>query len=607
MNSQPLVKVRKVLSSLVFRAFLFSLILNLSYIFEYFDSDGFSHLLFSDWDEPVYLGMLKEMSSHNLSILLDFSKGIPVEYPLPFFYPHVAVDLFLSRIIYLFNLTPIDIGLGLDLVCSFLGFIIFSKFFGLFTAKTSLAQLIAIGFLCFPGSLNIGESLGLDYQLSKSIAAAAPHTYICLTILRSAYTQLGLLAFGLNLIWFINYLQSPSSRICRLGFLGFSVGLTIYLYFFVWGALMGLCCLVLTCRLLPHNLAILTRLLIMAKEIALFVSCSFMAAGPGLYLSTLSTTKELLALPPELQGYWYFPFDILLLFLLTLVLFFSGSSNQKKMLCLIIMTSCLLAELILNNIQTVLGQLLTPYHFTIFYLRSLFFGFVLLIFMQMRFHRIVLIACYGAILGGALVPSYKLSVERFLNKPAETIELIQFLNSRKGVFDSSKTLWVYPHKLSAESALEKKSLPYWISATTNLQVKFSTIRREDLEVVNSVADELILNWLYFNTPKLISGCEYSAVPVPGDLFIGVGTWSNLRRLVFCSESQELREQFDACQSVKNQTIDYFLWEPNRIVLKPDWLSSSAVKTWESSAGQYQLFKINQESLVKNVCGNSSSI
>lgn len=585
-------------------AALLSIVVNLAQILEWVRSGGLSHRLFNDWDEPVYLKWMYDIGAATLG---DFSAArsdlSSILFPnFHFLTPQLLSDMLIGRLAHALGLEAASSGLLLDLVLFALVYRILCRAFVLLSSKPFVAETAALGMLCLPWLAAPGTYFHFPLPEFDTVVSARIIGFVSLPVQRAVYTQLSYVFFALWLAALLRAWLKTGNEKHYLRWAGVWAGLSIYTYFFAWAAMTGVSMLMVAAAApaqrekSPAKL----RMFRMAQNVA----PNLLVVLPAIILIVAAESGKNLTLEPELLRYHFFSLEWLLFFIAFLVIryFARGASAMRVAADLLI--ACSVAEIVFMNLQPVFKQLLTPYHFSVFYLYPLASGVLILLAVNVfSSPRLSCLACSGVFLVVmAVVVSKALTGHAARKKEAEFIELIGAV--REKTADGSVVVVIPYTRALREGCADfignQRLMPFWIRALANRQVLpySATLSGDDLEIHR----ELALGWIFSGTVRLLRECGDQPPKLPGDIASGVRTFIDLSWTKFSYRAMPEMAGYPACRIIKDFRLDYILWEEEAGIKRPDDLPAFTKSLWKSKGGAYELLAVDREIALKKYCG-----
>lgn len=432
--------------------------------------------------------------------------------------------------------------------------------------------------------------------------------YPCLPILRSIYIQAGYPLFALALFFLSCSMKDHEVSKTQAKYAGMIAGSLFYIYFFSWGAISCLAFFFIV-LLLISSLNSTNELYVRNFESSAFTFLlwNLITALPALIYLLYSFSKENIAhdgfsmiLPQYFNKVFYFsPFTFIFILIFAFLYFKSTNPTKNLKELFLLAIAILFSELILMNSQSVLGKLITPYHFLVFYLRPLWTGVVTLIILEMvsvrTSYRIALL-----LLVGALLPSTYNFGSALINKTedVEFVELGKAIVQTVPLGDSVAMVpYESPFQKEANKDLVTLTAPYMLSSITGRTVNTWSMNEDSIEL------DILLGWIFSGEILSVGYCPRNYPALPGDVFNGIITWTEYNRAQLCFQYQKLIDDFSLCGSFKKFGFSYIVWEKNYSLQTPDWQRRYTDVVWKSSKEQYELRKIRKTELLTEICTN----
>jgi|GEM_PF-4923367 len=585
---------------LILRGLLFSIFFSLPSIIDYFISNGWSHFVFADWDEPFYLLHHLLIGRASLADLTDTS-GLrdlpPALKPMLTLSPHVAVDIIFGRIHNFLGLKTTTITVYLDLITVWASYVLFTWALRQICKKRIVAETASIALLTLPSLSGVDSLIQISWPSSSHFISTPFIDYVCPPVIRAVYTQLSYPLFALALFFLFRGLsQSPwDTKDARRA--GIVTGSTIYIYFFAWGSLAPM--LILTAfflylweRFATHEKPVAS----FRPWISAFLLPFSLISLPGILVFALNPARNELVLPESLTGYWNLQLGVVLTSVAIAI--YLGKFVRTKHTALLCAwgLACYFSEIPLTNLQPLLGKLLTPYHFVSFYLRPAATAFLVILILDRSFHKYLLWLA-AVIIGFKGISRYYWPLFEPTPKSEEIIELSKFLSTTK----EDSVVWIYPFLGCPNEAHDKdlqwRILPYWVGSISQRQIaELSQLSSDSEEYVQR---EFLYGWIYNGIPQLTGYCPKSLPDVPQDLFTGIHSFQLAKRKSLCEQEQDHISRFDLCKSLKSNKVDIVVWETQCGPAEPGPIFR---QVWASKEREFLAFSVDQEALLRTACG-----
>lgn len=338
-------------------------------------SDGLSPSIFNDWDEPLYLLILKQIGSYPLSDLVQKFPETPSDFPfLPRLYAHSLVDLVLGKLYHLIKISGSLYLLTLDWCCTVFAFLAYSKFYAKFSKSFLLPELAASVAVLFPYLIGSGLDL-LPIKLLDLGPEPAINFYPSIPSMRSVYTQMSIPLFIIGLSYFLDAISPSIQSRSRWKFfvIGCYCGCLVYVYGFAWISLsclatsIGLVALIFRYTSLSH----------LFKTALPFILGVIVLGFPGVLLS--SGMRDAMGMHKGVGAPFtaWVPVGYLLSIGVLFYLLKKARPNNGPLLN-IVFVACLLTEFTLCNLDFLTNTIWTSYHFSLFYLRPVSIGLLVI-------------------------------------------------------------------------------------------------------------------------------------------------------------------------------------------------------------------------------------
>jgi len=447
---------------------LISLALCLPYAITIISSSHLSPAGFQDWDEPLYVLILKKIGAYSFKEIFDSFPQTPTDfYYLPRFYSHSLMDLLLGKAVVFLGLHSLDILFALDLILVFSSFYCFYKLF-LIVASPAISRLgaaVAVGLPYIP-SLFEGW---IPINLGHGISTAAIEGFPSLPSMRGIYTQLSIPAFVLCLRWFLILILERDSKptYSKLILGGAILGGLIYIYVFSWITLVSLASVLTALVAITYPSSAKLTLL---KGAVVVITITIVGL-PGAVLNL--GMRSAMSMGKGVGG----PFPLWLpleyLVLLTFIFFCARQlKDNNKTPWSLLFVSLLLTEIALGNLEGVTQTIWTSYHFSLFFLRPLLAGIIFISIFE-RIEKIgsglvfrsllpILIMAYGVIHG---TKAYSTA-----NSSSQSADMLGELNNKlPGKAVLAAPFYSTTNSVDIDALIE----PFLIEAITGKSVHFA--------------------------------------------------------------------------------------------------------------------------------------
>lgn len=592
---------------LIYRAAIFSVLVNIPTLVALIRYGGYSNLAFSDWDEPFYLPLALKLGDDLLRGSLSLTQ---LSFPHDFF---LAIIGSIPR---LCGIRPIVFGALSDLLCCFASYWALVNLFKLAARCDSFRNdLSAIVAIMFPWMMSVSEALDLHSDLIPTLTFAAHHYFESRPVFRGLSTQYSFVLFVLAIWLFLNSTENQETPLLMRFWAGVVGGLLLYVYFFAWGAFYAMAgfYMLLEWRL-PAKAP--PRTLLIRQSV--FVIASVAASAPGI-LFLLQSTGMRMAGPQEyfqimnsalsLGDYWFLsPINTIVIVCLGAILISpslrtrllsGGKTDDAVPTAYPLFWALLCAEFLLMNSQPILRTRLEPYHFPLFFLHPLGSGLIFCIaqswFSCSKGIRTLFIA------GVLLMPSFgvlalTMRVSHATPDETERTEMFRFL--AEGLpRDSAVATLPFSRQFSRSKITpDYKLLPYWIKTLSGKE-SFSLLLEAGQSIRTSVERELAISWLYTGQIEMLLPCPVNQPNFASDILTGATAFEEVTRLTVCHLAERIKNQTTPCHLLKSFRIDYIVEEPDGPVKQ----SPLVTPIWQSSSGSYRILKFNQASAMNQYC------
>jgi hypothetical protein len=599
----------------LFFALVFSLIINVPEICYYIYFNGASFKIFSDWDEPYYFQVMKQMGDIPWTELFYLKNWQIAAYsnldsPLP----HNAIDVVIGNI-YKLNLFEISsLSLFLDLVCVFFSFMFFSIFYSSYSNHKYGSEIGAAVTLSLPWIPRLLNYCPISLPLPDWLNSTLDFYYVTVPAKRAIYTQVSYPFFALGLVLIQKVSKSNNSIHAIIA--GIVSGLIIYIYIFGWVTIFAYSILFISIPFFTSKLSQNEK--IQTLKILFFYSLSFLLIScPGLSAvfrnGVLKGAADNILSFINFRSEWFL--SPLLLGLITLGILFQlkpnkdSDSNNFKLLNWVILSLFLLFPLI--NLQPILNKWITPYHFPVFYLYPVASGCIVLMIYNcllkkvMRYFLVIFILFLIPITLFAQTAKDLIYADP---KHDDFISLVKFVRSNLPL---DANLMINPYLqpfVNLDILSSTRILPYWMGVLGNRTVIPSVVSQDENRD-EIVKNELITGFFLTGEMKLIGSCpnEYNK-----NLFFSykdmlTGAWMVTSRIrsYECQIGLKLIKNQNICDIMNNDLNIYILWEFEFNLPKPELYSLIGHPVWESPNKFYELIKIDFNDFSRSYCLTSS--
>lgn len=546
---------------LILLSVLFSLVANFHFLYSYIASPVSRNILISDIDETYYLRKPFDTYAH-YSDQPIFNTESPNLFSLP---PTTFIDLILGRLGVTLNLTPIELGILLDLLCCSIAFIGFYKFFSQIIPMQSLSYTTTILFLLSPWML-MGIWEILPYKLSTiSSAPSIPHALP--PIFRGFYTQIGMSLIGYILAYFCKFYLAKPQNTNNLKISGFLSGILIHLYFFAWGSM--IVALPITIVLIHINFKLHKNPnhIKFLSELACFCFFALLGSSLGLLEITNGNNGGLANLPIS-PKYWNIQIESILFLIIFSICALKTELSIRGKFLISFGQALLIAEIILVNTQGILNQVIASYHFPVLYLRPLFSSIIICILFNEIIKR-----NYGNIFEKSpfkylpyffllFISLQTIRIPNFYRQELEPLsELLSEINTKTLETDTISMLTLnFPFQEKVDNMLSFSILPNLIHTITNRNFLFQNLAQpgQAEEMDEQFKRELLTGWIFSGKVQPIWPCLSEFPELPGDIFYLTETAFRLNRHSSCSTYHIYKDSLTACSLLQHFRVTIVL-------------------------------------------------
>jgi hypothetical protein len=225
--------------SIIIRAALLSILLNLASIVTLLGGDQFNPGIFSDWDEPYYLPQPYQSADISFEEFIHIEEGNLAIFSNPKIkLPHYVLDVVVGKISTALGLSPVNLGIVLDLVCCFLGYILFLQILGIICGNSRYNDLGAIVGVAFPWLFSLEELFPGSFSIGSYTFFTSSHIgFPSNPLQRALFTQISVIGFLTVLSLGLSLGTRNHSRTKFYALLtatSLITGALLYAYFFAW-------------------------------------------------------------------------------------------------------------------------------------------------------------------------------------------------------------------------------------------------------------------------------------------------------------------------------------------------------------------------------------
>lgn len=591
--------------------------LNISYPVTRLWSDVGSLAGFSENDEIYYIHVADKtaaMSTYKF-LVSAFNPDIVSESTIAFSIPHKLTWFVLGWLRQVSGLSPAAFGYLTDIIFGLLGFLAYFYFFNSIapvSVKTYLAAFMAT-FFPWAGSVNYLHLTPTIRTLNFTVHPFPSDYYPCIGLNRFGATPVSMIlfAFGVGLILraFASS-EASSQRRVKLFLAGLISGATIYAYVFGFLAVMVVIGVMFLLRLSENS-----NLKMVIEDAVVFGLGAFLPSFSGL-LQIMSAQEQFPAaiLPSGLlrQHYSYS--------IEQFVLGLSAWSCRRRIkiesghTMLTVLTVMVFSLFILFNLQPLLEKILTPYHFSVFFIAPMITGLLTLIGLSLMPHNKV----------WKKFPVIALTVLTMLGTGAQASSTIKYLMGVENIRAqqlSRHILEIPPDSIIASQpfyepfststfSIDKLSiLPYMLNLTLNRNI---IPKEEELfpvtisEMVFSLRREFFLGWLFSGKVQTIAPCPVSDKSPYGDIYYGIHDYIFFFRRHLCEQSKKIIQTVTECELVKENKITHVIFSSKTGSKNLELVQSIADNIWSTEDGGQILVSVSQDKLISMACGEHLS-
>lgn len=577
------------------RAFLVAVVIALPSIVGMVGGNGYSPAVFNDWDEGLYLKHC--LDTCQISVFQFLENMRQDGYPIPHKISEYPICVLASAV----GFNSATLGILLDLVCGFLAYLAAASFFSVMS-NSKQAEAASLVSLLFPwiAALSVFVPIPVGHPNLVSI----PHEFFpSLPIQRAVYTQISIpVSF-----WALSLVgkSTHSLRLVPLVWAGTLSAALLYLYFFAWLYVGLLAALVVACE----PVIIKTDLIATIKRLFIYSIVLGTASLPGLALLfkdgkvyTPGPSQSGLTIAPVPYGdYWYLSLVVVIgiilvgLFLVRQVR--SQAASRRTFLSLLVLLT-LIAELILTNLQPLIGKWITPYHFTLFYLHPLLSGLMLLVLFDLLKSAAAQRRLFQLIAGmtGLFAVLITFRTHSALTRFADTAELIEAV-SKYTEPDTSFAVFPYSSDANDSRLISYMIAPYWVAALASRE-NFSDFMGYSPLRIPFIKKEMYLGLIYKGEPALLGNCSIKVPEFPGDIISGASFFLQHSRLVDCEMAAAVLSIIQACDLISQFKIDYLVHQASQARL-PKVTKEATTLLWQND--QYSLYRFDSDAFGDKHC------
>ncbi len=559
-------------------------------------------VFFSDWDEPYYLSLLKAAGSIPFNEAFQFEHGTFQLFHLrnePL--PHALLDFVFGKLLSVISLSPTLLAVLLDYLCVLAAMFTTIRICRLFQVNDRECFLLTTVSLVLPWLSSLQNIFPWDHFGSVSFLA---HTFYPTTpVLRAIYTQVSFVVFLYTIEKLLEFLVCRHSY-WRAATLGFLIGISLYLYFFAWGVLFAVtgCA---TLLLFVFTVDRVHRLQIFLQSLLLFTTASIISLpgvlallGSGsVYRPGPQIDQEIARSILDFSSTWFIAPLYLIILFYSLYKIKQASKIERSILLPLIVVAAILAELVLMNLQPLLGRWMVPYHFSLFFIHPLL-SVLFLIAVTNSLHTghraFILNLLFLVALCVPIFQSIQKSNMMMFNKQYQ-----QLFVALKKLPDTS--IAVMPFDKPFQNNLREPGyliMPYWIKTLSAKQVigcfmSFSSDR------ISLIEEEFDLSLLYSGDIKPLTVCPSGPAPLI-DLLTGASSYHIYQRTIDCMLMKQ-RMFPSSCQIAQRLSAEYLLWDKDNLKSEPRWIEHAAKLVWSGEEGRFKLYQIDRPAFAQFFC------
>lgn len=571
---------------------------------------------FSENDEVYYIHLADKTAAISTYkfLLSAFNPGIVSENAVAFSIPHKLTWFLLGRLRQVSGFSPATFGYVTDIIFGLLGFLAYFYFFNSITpasVKTYLAAFMAT-FFPWAGSVNHLHLTPTIQTIKFTVHPFPGDIYPCVGLNRFGTTPASMIlfAFGIGLVLraFASN-QAPSQRRIKLFFAGLISGLTIYAYVFGFLAVMVVIGVMFLLRLLERS-----NFNLLIEDAVVFALGALLPGGIGIVQIMFSQEQFPAAILPAgiLRQHFSYSIEQLLLGL-------SAWACRRRIkiesgrAILTVLTVMVFSLFILSNLQPLLGKILTPYHFSVFFIAPISTGLLTLIGLSLMpqnkpWKEFPVLALTVLTVLGTGDKAYSTITYLMGAENIRAQELSRHLLEIPPDSIIASQPFYKPFSTNAFSINELSILPYMLNLTLERNI---LPNEEELFPVTmseksfSLRREFFLGWLFSGKVQLIAPCPLSDKSPYGDIHYGIHDYIYFFRRNLCDYARQFVQSVTACELVKENRITHVLFssetESKNLVL----IHSIAENTWRTKDGGQTLVSVSHDKLISTACGAQS--
>jgi|GEM_PF-2798285 len=607
---------------------LLSIFFSLPSIAIYLGGDKYSPALLSDWDESYYLELPDKSADVPIASFVTLTDGTlsayeVISHSVVHVVPHVLVDVILGKALRLLELRPVELGILLDLACFFASFLVLFLTFRRLAKDNSSAFTSALVTLTLPWIFALSGAIDLRLWLPENILVHSHNFFPSLPVLRSIYTQVSYPLFFLVLGITSARLMSGSIKWRSMILLGGLSGALIYVYLFAW---VSIVCIVFTMLVINQILNPKNRgLKRFAADVSSYFASMLAVAAFGISLlfggnRNFTPGPDDIDLQLQLARIFskYIYLSPIICIALLVVLYLgvqakraiemhaqngidSNGQDRSRFVLLIMVGACLASELILMNIQPLLGRWITSYHFPLFYLHPVLAGsgvLLILHFFRDRWMRNVVML---GLISLSSVGTFTNVVAVFANsRPDSVSSLMSYIDSELPPQSSIAAVPFAKASGTSGEVAVLQTFPYWITVFTRAEA-FPQLVSVGPEREHLIRAELLASWLFTGNLDLIGPCPSSFDTISEQsIAAGLGFFQVLRKFD-CALLPIILSKTTVCDLLREFRVDYLVLESGLGFSDYACQQRFSNIVWQSNKAEFTLIKFDQAGAIGEYC------
>jgi hypothetical protein len=529
------------------RAILFSFVIILPRILLLLQGTGVSTAFFSDFDETLYLAYHIRIGAISWSNLIfelqSVTEGLSV------LTPHVFVDIVFGKLHSIFNISIESIALYLDFVTVALTYPLFTRFFLFFCNSRLKAEVATIVVICFPFAFYFPGFFDISIP---GVISSPFENWPSLPIHRAVYTQVSYPLFALSLLLTMEGVRNSKS--VQSGIVaGLVTGFTLYFYLFAFLSVAAYLGLLIFLPLFVSGWSKFQE--IKSFAISYILSLFAMVLGGVLIIIFCDSTSGF-KLSNDLRFSLYLN-PIALIEILVSGYFITRRSFTQSIHNLWEgIFICKLAILILVNLQSIVGLMITPYHFPVFFLIPLCSGFYFLLIVSLINKKQLIRVLLASTMAIAAYIQYSKAYSNSFAK-FDIESTVSCLKQQS----NGKNFWMIPFDTRKEEQqrfpLIWRIKPYAIAALSGLPN-----RELEMALSNELSflkQESVYGWLINGKPSLIAECT-DMPDYPTNLHTNFRSWQYYKRHQVCELASSVNLHSLFCDEISYLNTELVVWE-----------------------------------------------